>query len=427
MNIYNKLGIRFINKYESDSINATLRENYNIVGDISFYNPNIDLLTKYFKKKNSLNNTHKLVRLIKKKHRIHTIGYTYKALIKHMNKTYFANVFIKEQPLYSVDNLKLLNEVSDNISPLNKKRHDIVYDKNSANNIEIFVNYLVSKLQENFISPSFCKFYGCYLVKLDKFTYDISDSGDISPSILNKSTYHDDKYMELSNINNYLIVTEKADYDIDFLKNTNILDYNLFISLVFQIFSAIISINTVFGIKHNDLHLANVMVKSTKIKFLYYKFNEIVFKVPTYGFIVKIIDWGRATYNFRNLVGKNSIFNSDSECYGQYIYSICNGKDPIELFNNKWSDITIISHNLLHEFPEFRLSPMGKLLTSNITCVKGSLLNMHIFDWSIYRTLGKNKYNINPKSIIKNRIFNKYRYKGTVDGTIFNISCSNHP
>ena len=66
-NLYNKLGIRYINDYEYNSINTTVKENYKIKGNISYYNPNIDLLTNYFKKTNSFNNTHKLVRLIKKK------------------------------------------------------------------------------------------------------------------------------------------------------------------------------------------------------------------------------------------------------------------------------------------------------------------------------------------------------------------------
>ena len=423
MNIYNKLGIRFINDYEYNSINVTLRENYNISDNISFYTPCIELLTKYFKKTNSLNNSHKLIRLIKKKNRIQTIGYMYKALIKYKNKTYFTNVFIKELPLFSPDNLKLLNIPKDVICPMNNKFNDVVYNKNSSNNIEIFVNYLVSKLQENSISPSFCKFYGCYLVNMNKYTYDVSEEDDVSNDIINMANFYDGNYLELNNIYSYLLVTEKADYDIDFLKKINTLDYNLFVSFVFQIFCAIITMNNIFGIKHNDLHLGNIMVKTTKKQFLYYKLHNIIFRVPTYGYIIKIIDWGRATYNFKDLRGKNSIFNCENECFGQYIYTKCNNKKTsCDIKDNKWCDITIISHNLLYEFPEFRLSGLGKLLLANITAINGKKLNFNIFDWSIYRTIGKSRFIINPKSILKNRVFNKYRYKEPVKNeVIFNI------
>ena len=123
----------------------------------------------------------------------------------------------------------------------------------------------------------------------------------------------------MNNIPVYLLVTEKADYDIDFLKKTNTIDYHIFISFVFQLFTAIININKIFGIKHNDLHLGNIMIINTKKKFIYYKLDNILFKIPTFGYIIKIIDWGRATYNFKGLKGKNTIFNCDGECFGQCI------------------------------------------------------------------------------------------------------------
>jgi hypothetical protein len=409
-NLYNKLGIRYINEYEYNSINTTVKENYKIKGNISYYNPNIDLLTNYFKKTNSFNNTHKLIRLKKKKNRIQTIGYTYKALIKHKNKTYFTNVFIKELPIFNPDNIDLLKLSKNNICSLNTRYNNIVYNKNSTTNVEIFVNYLVSKIQENFISPSFCKFYGCYLVNMDNYTYNVSDTPEfINSQIIDKSTFYNGTYLQLNNVYTYLLATEKADYDIDFLKKTNTIDYNMFISFVFQIFSAIININKIFGIKHNDLHLGNIMVTNTKKQFLYYKLNNIIFKVPTFGYIVKIIDWGRATYNFKGLIGKNSVFNYEGECFGQYVYNNIKGKKSSELLNNQWSDMTIVSHNLLYEFPEFRLSGIGKLLINNITNTMGDVLDFNVFNWSTYRNIGKNKYTVKPKSIIKNRIFNKYR------------------
>ena len=264
MNIYNKLGIRFINDFEYNSINNSLKENYKINGNVSFYNPNLHLLTNYFKKTNSLNNTHKLIRLVKKKSRIQSIGFMYKALIKNKKNTYFTNVFVKELPLIAPNNINILFHDRSIISPINKEYNNIIYDKNNYTNIEIFTNYLVSKLQEHYISPSFIKYYGCYLTNMSKFTYDISDIENIPENAILQSNFYNSKNLELNNIDAYLLVTEKADYDIDFIKKTNIVDYNLFISFVFQIFTAIITLNNIFGIKHNDLHLGNIMVMNTK-------------------------------------------------------------------------------------------------------------------------------------------------------------------
>ena len=40
------------------------------------------------------------------------------------------------------------------------------------------------------------------------------------------------------------------------------------------------------------------MFINTEKQFLYYTFNKIHYKVPTYGKIYKIIDFGRAIYKF---------------------------------------------------------------------------------------------------------------------------------
>ena len=142
---------------------------------------------------------------------------------------------------------------------------------------------------------------------------------------------------------------------------------------------------------------------------MYYKLDNIYFKIPTFGYIIKIIDWGRATYNFKNIIGKNTIFSSKGECFGQYVYKNLKGRKAIsELNKNKWSDIVIISHNLLYEFPEYMYSGIGKLLLSNITNSKNEKLDFNKFDWSIYRTIGLNKFNIKVKSLIRNRVFSKY-------------------
>jgi hypothetical protein len=48
-----------------------------------------------------------------------------------------------------------------------------------------------------------------------------------------------------------------------------------------------------FGLTHNDLHGNNVMFKKTDQEFLYYSHNAINYSVPTYGYLMKIIDFDR--------------------------------------------------------------------------------------------------------------------------------------
>ena len=63
------------------------------------------------------------------------------------------------------------------------------------------------------------------------------------------------------------------------------------------------------------------------------------------------------------------------------------------------------------------------MLLNNITNSKNEKLDFNKFDWSIYRTAGVNKYNIKVKSLIRNRVFSKYRCsKNNINGNrVFNI------
>jgi hypothetical protein len=66
-----------------------------------------------------------------------------------------------------------------------------------------------------------------------------------------------------------------------------------------QIIFALLFVQKTFGFVHNDLHSNNVMYVSTDKEFLYYKVGEKQYKVPTYGYIIKIIDFERGTGSIR--------------------------------------------------------------------------------------------------------------------------------
>lgn len=71
-------------------------------------------------------------------------------------------------------------------------------------------------------------------------------------------------------------------------------------ALVMQILMMLITYQHVFGLTHNDLHTNNIMYVQTEQLFLYYKVAaDRYYKVPTYGRLFKIIDFGRAIYKFR--------------------------------------------------------------------------------------------------------------------------------
>ena len=54
-----------------------------------------------------------------------------------------------------------------------------------------------------------------------------------------------------------------------------------------------------FQFTHNDLHTNNVMYTETDEEYIYYVYKSKYYKVPTFGKIFKIIDFGRAIYRFQ--------------------------------------------------------------------------------------------------------------------------------
>jgi hypothetical protein len=79
-----------------------------------------------------------------------------------------------------------------------------------------------------------------------------------------------------------------------------------------------------YGFTHNDLHGNNVMYVRTSEEYLYYKHAGVCYRVPTHGYIMKIIDFDRAVFSLR-LAGMkeprqfvSSQFQKDDEAAGQY-------------------------------------------------------------------------------------------------------------
>lgn len=79
-----------------------------------------------------------------------------------------------------------------------------------------------------------------------------------------------------------------------------------------------------FGLTHNDLHSNNVMYVQTTQEFLYYNCSGSYYKVPTFGYLIKIIDFERGVTSIRLAGMKESKtfmsdhFSVNEEAGGQY-------------------------------------------------------------------------------------------------------------
>jgi len=85
-----------------------------------------------------------------------------------------------------------------------------------------------------------------------------------------------------------------------------------------QIVLTLIVYQKAFSFTHNDLHTNNIMYVNTEAEFLYYKYNKKTYKVPTYGRIFKLIDFGRSIYRFHGKTFCSDSFAPGGDAATQY-------------------------------------------------------------------------------------------------------------
>jgi hypothetical protein len=89
-------------------------------------------------------------------------------------------------------------------------------------------------------------------------------------------------------------------------------------SALMQIVMILITYQKCFSFTHNDLHTNNVMYNKTDKKFLYYCYQKKYYKVPTFGRIFKIIDFGRSIYKFDGKLFCSDSFQEGGDAASQY-------------------------------------------------------------------------------------------------------------
>lgn len=111
----------------------------------------------------------------------------------------------------------------------------------------------------------------------------------------------DCEIMNLFNIPVHLLCMEKLTNTLDdYIMDKEYIEDMEWLSILLQIIFTLITYQKVFDFTHNDLHTDNIMYSPTDKPYLYYKFENKTYKVPTYGKIFKIIDFGRAIYRYKS-------------------------------------------------------------------------------------------------------------------------------
>ena len=394
------------------------------VNHTHFFNTNLTLFSNIKLEYKTFNNSRQLIKLLKNKKNIDVNGKIITSVIQYKHKQYINDIFLKECFITDMHALLLERNTKQNIYKKYLCR-DNLYNLNNTSNIELLLTFLTSKLVEKKLTPHFPFFYGFSQTIFNKHTINITEEyeqdvidnikkdpfNDIRFKIIKKDN---EVYLETYNIPILLIATEKLDGDLlnyihDKEDEEKDISNEEWLSFIFQIIAALTIVQKYFNACHNDLHTSNVMFSYTEQKYIYYEYKKNIYKVPTYGKILKIIDWGRSSYDFNNIKGKNNVYNSDGPTFGQNIYNRINLQNKKPIPYNLSADLSLFISNLIENdtFPK-----KGALYTYAKSLLKdkqGTSFYHDEFDFNFYMDCSKYSYKGIPNKQIEHTLFKTFK------------------
>jgi hypothetical protein len=136
---------------------------------------------------------------------------------------------------------------------------------------------------------------------------------------------------------------------------------------VFQVIAALSVAQTILGFTHNDLHTNNIVWTKTDLEFLYYtKESGEVFKLPTYGKLFRIIDFGRAIFRINDQLFFSDDFKAGNDADGQYCFKPLSTKVSVEIPPNPSFDLSRLAVSLFDAlFPDPPAEKKGGITLSS--------------------------------------------------------------
>jgi hypothetical protein len=161
------------------------------------------------------------------------------------------------------------------------------------------------------------------------------------------------------------------------------------------------------------------MYNKTDKKFLYYRFDKKVYKVPTFGKIFKLIDFGRSIYKFKGNQICSDSFHPKGDAATQYNFGPYYNEKKPKIEPNYSFDLCRLSCSLYDYFIEEgddveELESIGKLIYSWIIDDKGKNIlykkngDERYPDFKLYKMITRLVHNHLPRDQLKNPIFQKY-------------------
>lgn len=192
-------------------------------------------------------------------------------------------------------------------------------------------------------------------------------------------------------------------------------------SCLIQVLFILITYQKCFDFTHNDLHTNNIMYVKTPKKFIYVKFNNQYYKIPTFGKIFKIIDFGRAIYRYKGKLLCSDSYNFKEDAANQYNFEPYRNYNKPEILPNKSFDLCRLGCSLYDYFIEdFRYednetNEIVKLIIKwtrddknrNILYKKNG--EDRYSDFKLYKMIARTVHHCEPHNEIKHSLFDEFK------------------
>lgn len=230
-----------------------------------------------------------------------------------------------------------------------------------------------------------------------------------------------------------MICLEKCKGTFDSLLVKHKLDVQQVASALFQVIMTLLAYQKSFYFTHNDLHTNNIMYVETDQEYITYKYLNEYYKVPTYGKIFKIIDYGRAIYRFQGKTFCSDSFAPGGDAYTQYNFEpFFNEKKP--RLNPNYSfdlcrlgcsiydfileeDDTDEEPNELDDFQKIVMKWVKDDNGKNILYKKNG--EERYPNFKLYKMIARTVHHCTPESQLKEPFFAQFKTESLTD----NISC----
>jgi hypothetical protein len=254
-----------------------------------------------------------------------------------------------------------------------------------------------------------------------------SGSGSDSDSDSDSGSEFSDDASIFTYINQFpvsVICLECCTNTLDSLIMGNKLGVDEWASILMQIIMMLCTFQEVFSLTHNDLHTNNIMYVETEKQYLYYCYQQRYYKVPTFGRIYKIIDFGRAIYKYKERTFCSDSFHSDGDAATQYNCEPYYNKSKPHIAPNPSFDLTRLGCSIfdylvddLKEIREPQLSSQDtikKLIVEWCTDDNGKNIlyksnNEERYpEFKLYKMIARTVHNHTPKKQLERELFKGY-------------------